>query len=84
MGRRAATNTEVDREQLLDFARSRHHVVLTTRRGDGSPQSSPVTCGLDAEGRFVISTYPARAKAVNVRRESAVSLLVLSDDWDGP
>ncbi len=84
MARRTATNTAVDRAQLLEFARSRHHVVLTTRRGDGRPQVSPVACGVDADGRFVISTYPGRAKATNVRRDPAVSLLVLSDDWDGP
>ncbi len=84
MGRSIATNTEVDRDAMLDFARGRHHVVLTTHRRDGSPQTSPVSCGVDSEGRFVIATYPGRAKSANVRRDPSVSLLVLSDDWDGP
>lgn len=84
MARTAATATPVEREELLDFCRDRHHVVLTTRRRDGSPQLSPVTCGVDDHGRFVISTYPQRAKVHNVRRDPAVSLMVLSDDWDGP
>ena len=78
-----ATNTEVDREGLLDFVRPRHRMVLVTRRRDGSPQLSPVTGGVDGEGRIVISTYPDRAKANNARRDASVSVMVLSDEWNG-
>jgi len=77
-----ATNDRVDRDQLLDFVRTRHHLVLVTRRRDGSPQVSPVTGGVDADGRIVVSTYPDRAKAVNLRRDPAASVLVISDEWD--
>jgi PPOX class probable F420-dependent enzyme len=84
MPRAIATTTDVELAELLGFCRSRHHVLLVTRRRDGSPQASPVTAGVDDEGRFVISTYPERAKAANVRRDPAVSVVVLSDDWDGP
>jgi PPOX class probable F420-dependent enzyme len=35
-------------------------------------------------GRIVISTYPARAKTRNAERDPRVSVLVLSDDWNGP
>ena len=38
----------------------------------------------DAAGRIVISTYPDRAKARNLRRNPAASVLVHSDEWDGP
>ncbi len=79
-----ATNDRVDRRQLLDFARSRHQLTLVTTRKDGRPQVSPVTGGVDAEGRIVISTYPDRAKAVNLRRDSAATVLVHSDEWNGP
>ncbi|MET7637813.1 PPOX class F420-dependent oxidoreductase [Streptomyces sp. NPDC005438] len=79
-----ATNTSVSREELLDFLRPRHRAVLLTRRGDGTPQGSPVTCGVDEAGRIVVSTYPQRAKTRNARRSSAVSVIVLSDEWDGP
>jgi len=81
---RTATAQRVDREGLLAFLRERHHAVLLTRRGGGGIQMSPVTCGVDADGRIVVSTYPQRAKVVNARRDPAVSLCVLSDDWDGP
>jgi PPOX class probable F420-dependent enzyme len=82
--RKLATADRVDREGLLAFVRPRHRATLVTRRRDGSPQLSPVTCGVDAEGRIVVSTYPRRAKAANARRDPRVSVLVHSDDWDGP
>lgn len=83
MPRTIATTTTVNREGLLEFIRPRHHAILMTTRRDGRPQSSPNTCGVDTEGRIVISTYPERAKAMNVRRDSRVSVLVLSDDFGG-
>ncbi|MFC7488908.1 PPOX class F420-dependent oxidoreductase [Knoellia sp. CPCC 206453] len=83
MARTIATNTTTDLDGLLDFVRPRHHMVLMTVRRDGSPQASPVTGGVDEQGRIVISTYPERAKTHNARRESRVSVLVLSDDFDG-
>jgi PPOX class probable F420-dependent enzyme len=79
-----ATTDRVDRAALLDFARDRHRLTLVTTRRNGRPQLSPVTGGVDADGRIVISTYPDRAKAVNLRRDRAVSVLVHSDEWDGP
>ena len=83
MARRIATTDRVDREELLAFVRPRHHVVLLTRRRDGSPQSSPVSAGVDAEGRIVVSSYPARAKVANARRDPRGAAIVLSDDWNG-
>jgi PPOX class probable F420-dependent enzyme len=84
MARTLATATRVEREELLEFLRPRHRGTLVTRRRDGRPQMSPVTCGVDGEGRIVVSTYPQRAKAANVRRDPAVSMVVHSDEWDGP
>ncbi|MEU7674319.1 PPOX class F420-dependent oxidoreductase [Micromonospora taraxaci] len=84
MARSIARNTRVDRDDLLDFLRPRHRVVLMTTRADGRPQSSPVSAGIDGEGRLVVSTYPERAKVTNIRRDPRVSACVLSDDWNGP
>ncbi|HEX4015906.1 MAG TPA: PPOX class F420-dependent oxidoreductase [Frankiaceae bacterium] len=78
-----ATADQVSREQMLEFIRPRHHCLLLTTRADGSPQLSPVTCGVDAEGRLVISTYPERAKTANARRNPTVSACILSDDFGG-
>jgi PPOX class probable F420-dependent enzyme len=84
MARTIATNTRADRDQLLEFLRPRHHAILLTTRRDGRPQSSPNTCGVDVEGRIVISTYPERAKVHNIRRDPRVSVCVLSEQWNGP
>jgi PPOX class probable F420-dependent enzyme len=83
MARTIATADRVDRDALLDFIRPRHHAVVLTIRRDGTPQASPVTCGVDDAGRIVISTYPERAKAANARRDARVSVVVLSDEWNG-
>jgi PPOX class probable F420-dependent enzyme len=84
MPRTVATNTAVDLPGLLDFVRPRHQMVLLTHRRDGAPQVSPVTAGVDSDGRIVISTYPERAKVTNLRRTPTCSVLVLSDDFGGP
>src|SRR5215469_11803502 len=79
-----ATNTVVSRDELADFVRPRHHAIVITARADGSPQASPVTCGVDEAGRIVVATYPSRAKTRNARRNPRVSVVVLSDDFGGP
>ena len=71
----------VSREELLEFLRPRRHGIFVTRRKDGSPQLSPVSCGVDPEGRVVLSTYRERAKTRNARRDGRVSLHVSADDF---
>ena len=84
MARKYATADAVDLSDLLTFIRPRHRMVLTTFRADGSLQSSPVSGGVDDAGRIVIATYPQRAKVANVRRHPNASLMVLSDEFNGP
>jgi PPOX class probable F420-dependent enzyme len=83
MPRTAAADT-VSRDDLLEFLRPRHRAVLLTYRKDSSPQLSPVSAGVDPEGRVVVATYPQRAKTRNARRDQRVSLCFLSEDWDDP
>ena len=78
-----ATNRYVERPDIESFVRPRHHGVLITSRKDGRPQTSLVTMGLDVEGRVVISSYPERAKVVNIKRNATVAVLVMSDDFGG-
>jgi len=81
MARTIATNTPVDRDGLLEFIRPRHRMIVISRRRDGEPQSSPVSGGVDDDGRIVVATYPERAKAHNLRRDPRCSVLVLSDSF---
>jgi PPOX class probable F420-dependent enzyme len=83
MAARIATANVVGFAELLDFIRPRHKMVLTTFRADSSLQSSPVTGGIDGQGRVVIASYPRRAKSVNVRRDPRASVVVLSDEFGG-
>ncbi|APE17339.1 PPOX class F420-dependent oxidoreductase [Mycolicibacterium pallens] len=83
MSPKFATADSVGLEQLLEFVRPRHHMVLTTFRADGSLQSSPVTGGVDEQGRLVIASYPQRAKSANIRRTGRASVVVLSDEFNG-
>jgi PPOX class probable F420-dependent enzyme len=84
VARKIATADRVERSELLEFVRPRHRMTLLTHRRDGSPQLSPVTGGVDDAGRIVIASYPQRAKSANLRRDPRASVLVHSDDWDGP
>lgn len=83
MASKIATADVVGVSELLEFIRPRHRMVLTTFRADGSLQSSPVTGGVDGQGRVVIASYPRRAKSVNIRRNSRASVVVLSDEFNG-
>jgi PPOX class probable F420-dependent enzyme len=83
MSPKVATADVVGLPELLEFVRPRHKMVLTTFRSDGSLQSSPVTGGVDEQGRIVISSYPQRAKSGNIRRNPSASVVVLSDEFNG-
>lgn len=84
MPRTIATNTRTDLAGLLDFISPRHQMIMTTRRRDGSLQSSPVTAGVNPDGRIVVASYPERAKVKNIRRDPRVSVVVMSENFNGP
>ena len=65
------------------FLAENHRGVLATFRRDGRVQQSPVTAGIDAEGRVMISVTEDRAKARNARRDPRVSLCVFNDAFYG-
>ncbi len=72
---------ELDRAR--DFLRTHHRAVLATTRHDGRPQLSPITVGVDAEGRLLISTRETAIKTRNVRRNPYASLCVFTDSFFG-
>jgi PPOX class probable F420-dependent enzyme len=73
----------VDPQRVREFLRVHHHAVLATTRGDGRPQLSPVTAGLDAEGRVLISTRETAVKTKNLTRDPRASLCLLNDGFFG-
>ena len=77
-----AGTTPVDRDGLADFVGGKHRWILATTRVDGRPQISPVTGAMIASGELAISTYPERAKALNVRRRQEVSVMVMGAEFN--
>ena len=65
------------------FLTNNHHGVLATRRKNGELQMSPVTCGLDSEGRAVISSRETAYKVNNLRRDPRAALCAFSQNFHG-
>jgi PPOX class probable F420-dependent enzyme len=72
----------MDINAALDYVRARHHGVLSTIKGDGTPQLSPVTV-VDADGHLVISTRQTAYKVRNIRRDPRVWLCAFPDAFFG-
>ena len=70
-------------ERAQQFIRAHHRAVLATLRADGRPQMSPVTCGVDADGRVLISTRETAVKTRNLRRDPFASLCAFTDQFFG-
>jgi PPOX class probable F420-dependent enzyme len=85
MARTIALDTPVDRAGLEEFIRPRHNAILSTQRGDGAPQMSPVTMGVDPHGTILVASYPERAKVRNLRLRlrPRADICVLSDGFTG-
>src|SRR5258708_21930476 len=73
----------MDPQRAREFLRVHHHAVLATTRSDGRPQLSPVTAGVDVEGRILISTRETAIKARNLARDPRASLCLLNDGFFG-
>jgi PPOX class probable F420-dependent enzyme len=62
----------------LEWLASRHHGVLITIRGDGSPQSSNVAYAV-LDGVIKVSVTDDRAKTRNLRRDPRAVMHVIGD-----
>jgi PPOX class probable F420-dependent enzyme len=73
----------MDIDEGIGFVRANHHAVLATLKQDGAPQLTPVTAGVDADGRVVISTRQTAYKVRHVRRDPRVWLCAFPDGFYG-
>jgi len=73
----------MDIDEALEYVRTHHNAVLATLKKDGTPQLSPVTAGVDAEGRVVISTREPAFKVRHIRRDPRVWLCAFPDAFYG-
>jgi len=70
-------------DEARRFVASNHRAVLITRRSGGGLQTSPVTVGVDGEGRVTISSREAAYKTRNLRRDPSATLCVFNDGFFG-
>lgn len=67
----------------LAFVRQHHHAVLATLKADGTPQLTPVTASVDADGHVVVSSRETAYKTKNLRRDPRAWLTVFTDGFYG-
>lgn len=73
----------MDISQATQFIAENHRAVLATTRSDGRFQLSPVTAGVDGDGRVVVSSRETAVKTANVRRNPYAALCVFTDRFFG-
>jgi PPOX class probable F420-dependent enzyme len=74
----------MDLAEARQFLRTHSCAVLTTYRRDGSLQMSPVTVGVDGEGRVMVSSREMAYKTRHLRRNPRASLCVFTEQFYGP
>jgi PPOX class probable F420-dependent enzyme len=73
----------MDLDEARAILSTQHRAVLATWRGDGTPQLSPVTVGVDEAGRPEISSRQTAYKVRNLRRDPRAYLCVFPDTFYG-
>lgn len=73
----------MDLDEARAFVRDNHNAVLATVRPDGTPQMSPITVGVDPDGRIIISTRETAYKTKHLRRDPRAFLCVVRDGFYG-
>jgi Pyridoxamine 5'-phosphate oxidase len=64
--------------QAREFVANNHQAVMITRRSAGGLQTSPVTVGIDSDGKVVISSRETAYKVRNLRCQPTATLCVFS------
>jgi PPOX class probable F420-dependent enzyme len=70
-------------DEARQFVADNHQAVLVTRWPDGGVQTSPVTVGVDGDGKVVISSRETAYKVHNLRRDPTAILCVFTDAFYG-
>ena len=73
----------IEFDRAKEFLKNHHYGVLATRRKNGNLQMSPVTVGLDSEGRAIISSRETAYKVKNLRRDPRAALCAFTPSFHG-
>jgi PPOX class probable F420-dependent enzyme len=71
-------------EEARRFIAENHRAVMVTRRADGGLQTSPITVGVDEDGKVVVSSRETAYKTRNLRRDARATVCVFSERFFGP
>ena len=71
-------------DEAREFVANNHRAVMITRRSAGGLQTSPVTIGIDSDGKVVISSRETAYKVRHLRRRPTATLCVFNDNFFGP
>ena len=73
----------VDTDEALAFLRSNHRAVIATTRADGTTQMSPITVGVDREGRVVVSSRETAYKVRHLHAMPYAAVCAFTDEFFG-
>ena len=75
--------TPIEMDKAKEFLTKHHWGILATRRKNGNLQMSPVTVGLDDQGRAIISSRETAYKVNNLRRDPRAALCAITSSFHG-
>ena len=75
--------TPIEIDKAKGFLTKHHWGILATRRKNGALQMSPVTVGLDDQGRAIISSRETAYKVNNLRRDPRAALCAITSSFHG-
>ena len=75
--------TPIEIDKAKEFLTKHHWGILATRRKNGALQMSPVTVGLDEQGRAIISSRETAYKVNNLRRDPRAALCAITSSFHG-
>jgi PPOX class probable F420-dependent enzyme len=73
----------MDSDRARDFLRANHRAVMATTRADGTTQMPPITAGVDAEGRVVVSSRETAYKVRHVRALPYAAICAFTNGFFG-
>jgi len=73
--------TPIEIDKAKEFLTQHHWGILATRRKNGNLQMSPVTVGLDDQGRAIISSRETAYKVNNLRRDPRAALCAITSSF---
>jgi PPOX class probable F420-dependent enzyme len=73
----------MDADAARAFLRANHRAVMATTRADGTTQMSPITVGVDGEGRVLVSSRETAYKVRHLRALPYAAICAFTEGFFG-